>query len=127
MGPLKPQNSVNRRRHTFNFLVLGNDMIPLLCFEVFLQIHSGPPMFYHMWKSTAEKPLLLHNIAAKLYIFFHACPFVLICKLLWHPQCTNFVMPEASWMMEYKEPQLMSNLSAIISSSMNSFNTVQCL
>jgi hypothetical protein len=28
-----------------------------------------------------------------LHAHFHTCPFVLICKLLWHPPCTNFVIP----------------------------------
>jgi hypothetical protein len=30
----------------------------------------------------------------KLHIHFHVCLFVLICKLLWHPPCLNFVIPE---------------------------------
>jgi hypothetical protein len=35
--------------------------------------------------------ILLQN----LHACFYACPFVLICNLLWHAPSTNFMMPKA--------------------------------
>jgi hypothetical protein len=46
-------------------------------------------MFHHLSQSTAGKPLLLPNIAAKI-----AWLFLLIRKLLWHPPHINSVTPK---------------------------------
>jgi hypothetical protein len=51
-------------------------------------------MFHHLQQSTAGKPLFLHDTDSKIAACLYTCPFVLICKLFWHPPCTNFVIPE---------------------------------
>jgi len=49
-------------------------------------------MFYSLWHSIAGSLSMV--LLQKLHESFHACSFLLICKLLWHPPCTNFVTPE---------------------------------
>jgi len=102
------------------------------CFDV--RLHS-PPMFHHLQQSTAGKPLFLHDTDSKIAACLYTCPFVLICKLFWHPPCTNFVIPEVLMddgiCRSTAAVQLVSyicdsNLSVLLNHS-NLFNTVCCL
>jgi len=67
---------------------------------------------------------------------FHACPFAFICKLLWHPPCTNYVIPKALTddriCRSTADVQLVScisdsNPSVLLNWSMNSFNILHHL
>lgn len=73
---------------TLEFLVQGSD-ISTLCSDICLQVHSGKPVFHNPLQESLSM-ILLQTMSS----CFHACPFVLICKLLWHPPGTNFVIPE---------------------------------
>jgi hypothetical protein len=123
MGWLKSQNSIKitlpAEGTLLNFLVLGDCVFPLYGLTFACRVHSGAPMFHCRWQSTAGKPFF-HDIAAKIACTFRACPLVkavsiciCICKLFWHVCCTNFMIPRSLWMMEYADPQLVPNFSAI--------------
>jgi len=64
--------------------------------------------FTVVYQCIVTSPVAIH--CRVLHECFHMCPFVLICKLLWHPPCTNFVIPEV---VGCADPQVMSNLLAI--------------
>jgi len=67
---------------------------------------------------------------------YSVCPFVIICKLLWHPPYTNSVIPKVFMddgiCTSTADAQLVkcvseSNLSVLLNQSINSFSTVCCL
>jgi len=62
-----------------------------------------------LWESLSYFTISLQ----KLNACFHACPFVLICKVFWCPPCTDFVIPEVLMDDGISRSTLMSNLSAI--------------
>jgi hypothetical protein len=69
--------------------------------------------FYRLWHSVAGEPYL-HDIAAKF-----ACLFPWCCRLCSTLSCFDIHFahilwyPRSSWMMEYADPRLMSNLSSV--------------
>jgi hypothetical protein len=69
-GPIKVPKQCKHcfagRMHTFEYLGPGQWCVSTSCFDICLQVHSGAPMFYHLWQSIAGKPLLLHNITVKM-------------------------------------------------------------
>jgi len=70
------------------------------CFDIRIQVQGSVPMFHCLWQSVTGKPLLLDI----------ACLFISFCgthlsQMLWDPR--------PLWMMEYADPQQMTNLSAI--------------
>jgi hypothetical protein len=98
-GPIKvkKKNSVNiillAEGTLLNFLVLGNDTFPIHAL-------TFPCMFIMVYPHfvTCENSLqgthFLHITDKTQHTHFHRCLSVLICKLLWHPPCTYFVIPK---------------------------------
>jgi len=58
-GPIKVSKQCHHhfdgRRHTFEFLGPGWWYASTPCFDICLQVHSGAPMFYCLWKSICRK------------------------------------------------------------------------
>jgi hypothetical protein len=44
--------------------------------------------------SDQSSAMVFMRLLQKLHAHCHACPSMLICKMLWHPPCRNFVIPE---------------------------------
>jgi len=77
-------------------------VFPFHAEDVCLQVLSDAPMFHCLWQFIAGKPLLLTVSLRESHAHLHVCPFVLICQLLWHPPCTNYVItwaPCGWWIM----------------------------
>jgi hypothetical protein len=79
-------------------------------FDICLQFHSGVPMFIACDNPLRVSLSCFTTSLQKLHASFRALPFVLICHLLWHQSCINFVIIEVLMVMEYADSQLVSNL-----------------
>jgi hypothetical protein len=98
MGLLKSQNSINitlpAEGTLLKFLVLGNKV----CFHSMLSrllVGSELCKRFITCDNLLKESLSFFTILLQLLqACFHACLFVLICKQLWHPPCTNFVIPK---------------------------------
>jgi hypothetical protein len=87
-------------------------------------------MLHCLWQSIVGKPLLLLKIAAKIAWTF---PYMPICKLLWHPPCMNFVIPnvlvddgtcKSTFDIRLVGYIIDNNLCVLLNQCINSFNTV---
>jgi len=90
----------------------------------FIIVH---PCFIACDNSVQKSPLLLHDIAAKLHVCFHMCPFVLICKLPLAPALQKFCDiwgPHGWWLVSRSTVDVQlasyindSNLSVLLNQS----------
>jgi hypothetical protein len=139
MGPLESQNIINitllAEGTPVNFLVLGEDIFPLHALTSDCRFTVVYPCFIACDNPLREW-LSFTILLQKLHAHIHACLFVLICKLLWHQSCTNFVIPEVLMddgiCRSTADVQLVcyisaSDLSVLSNQSINSFNTVHHL
>jgi len=85
-----------QKAHFLNILILGDGVY--VCFHSMLWCFACRFILVHPHFITCDNPLqesLSFMISQqKLHAYFLACPFVHICKLLWHPPCTTFVIPK---------------------------------
>jgi len=112
--PKQHQNHFARGRHTFEFLGPGCWCVfPLHAFMFarrFMAVHS----YFITWDNVPQESLSFFTISLKncMHISMHAPLFLSVscfgthlAQILWYPR--------SLWMMEYVNPQLISNLSAI--------------
>jgi hypothetical protein len=97
MGPFKSQNSVNitlSAEGSFEFLGPGQwRVFPLHALTFSCRSIVVHPCFIACDNPLQESLSFMMSLQ-KLHSHFHACLFVLICKLFWHPPCINFVILE---------------------------------
>jgi hypothetical protein len=96
------------------------------------QLHAS--MFACRFIVVQESLSIFKISLQKVHARVHTCPSALICKLLWHPPCTNFVISKVleddGICRSTADVQLVgcisdSNQSVLLNQSINSFNTVR--
>jgi len=129
--PKQHQSHFASRRHTFEFLGHGQwNVFPLHALTFACRFIVVLPGFIACDNPLQESLSYFMILLKKLNACFYVCPFVLICKLLWYPPCTNFVIPEVlAGDGSTADVQLVgyisdSNPSVLLNQSINSFNIV---
>jgi len=133
--PKQCQHHFVGRRHTSEFLSPGQwhmftlDALMFAC--VFMVVQA---CFITCDKPLQESLSFFTISLQELNSCFHVCPFVLIYKLLWHPPCTNFVIPKILVIdgicRSTADVQLVSCISdpaVLLNQSSNLFNIIQHL
>jgi hypothetical protein len=104
------------------------------CFDIFLQVHKSASMFISCDSLLQDSLSLFTTTLQNLHVSMRF-RFVLICKLVWHPPCTNFVILDVlvgdGICRSTDDVQLIGyisdrNLSAPLNQIINFFNAVIC-